>query len=263
MIAGPGEILIESDYKQAELNTLAHLAHDSTMISILADPERDIHSELAIAGFNLKCTPLQVKEQYPLRRDSAKSIVFGKIYGRGLPAITRQVQREGDPDFCLKDAERIEDVLFSMCPRIHEFIEKSHARVITPGFVENPFGRRRYFPTTDDEKLIAEYERQAVNMPVQGTVADLLNLALLNLYYYQKFRQDIKFSVALPFHDALVFRVPLASVDAVLNEAIPWCMTEQAVVPVLGFKLRTDIGYYRRWGESMKLDEAIAAAQAA
>lgn len=258
-IASPGCVLVEADYKQAELNIMAHLANDPDMIAILSDPKRDMHSEMAIKAFRLACAPEEVPKLHPKLRIVAKATVFGLAYGRGAAALARQAKAEGvdtNPD----ETQQIIDTFFEQFPRVKEHMDKCRATVVDPGYVENAYGRRRYFFPTSNQQDLKANEREAVNSNIQGTVADALNIALYNIYLYRN-ATNMRFRVVLPVHDAIFLDVPWDEVETVTKEVFPYCMSKGVVVPNTRLTLGVDIAVMRRWGEKMKIEKAIEEAR--
>jgi uracil-DNA glycosylase family 4 len=240
-VADYGYVLVEADYQQAELNVLAYLANDPKMIEILSDPTRDLHSETAVTAFKLPCHPSEVKDRFPKQRIMAKNVNFGIAYGRGAAALVRQIKTEGII-LAKEDAQRIIDVFFELFPMVKVYMDDMKACVVEPGYVETPFGRRRRFYPTRNRATLASNERQAINMPIQGTVADCLTLAIINFYQYRKTLDDPNlFRVTLPVHDALFFQVAPHFIKHMTDVVIPMCMTELCPVPRIGLKLKTDI----------------------
>lgn len=263
-MAAPGCVLVEADYVQAELNVLSKITGDKNLIAVLSDKARDIHAELALDAFGLpRCTPKEVKKLYPSKRDAAKKSVYGIIYQLGNAALVRQVRREGVPDFTMEQARVLGDTFFDLYPLTYDYIQDCKAAVGNPGYVESPFGRRRYFYPTSDESVRAGQERQAVNMPIQGTVAEALAIAMINLVNYRKYvDQSVDFRLLLPVHDAIMLEVPVAHLDRVVEDVLPLCMCRQAKVPHIGLELSIDTSVYRRWGEKLTKAEAVAEALA-
>jgi len=259
----PGDVLIECDYVQAELWVLAILSGDKSLLDAVLNPERDMHSEIALQGLNLGCEAHEVKKLFPAQRTAAKAVVYGLIYGRGLMAIVRQMQKEGIDGFTLNNAKALKEALFGKCPQVDAFIQRQHAAVMEPAYVETPFGRRKYFPHTGINSVRARQQRQAVNMPIQGTVADLLSLALINLYNYQQIEGCFPYEVLLPVHDAIFASTHWSNAEKLGTDIIPFCMTTAAEIPGYNISLKVDLTAYTRWGEKLSLDTAIAAAQAA
>ena len=240
-IADYGYLLVEADYEQAELNVLAHLAQDKEMMAIMGDPSRDLHSEMAVTAFNLDCTPAEVKKIYPKQRVMAKNVNFGIAYGRGAAALVRQIRTEGI-DIEKEKAQEIIDVFFEKFPGVRDYMQKMRACVTDPGFVETPYGRRRRFYPTKNKGTLASNERQAINMPIQGTVADCLTLAAINFWQYRKTLDNPDlFRVVLPVHDALFFQIAPVFLEKMTKEIIPLCMSTLCKVPVINLNLGVDI----------------------
>lgn len=257
-VADPGYVLIEADYKQAELFVLAWLADDLALKTVLSETGRDFHAEIANKAFGLGCSVAEVKKLHPTKRDGSKATVYGLVYGRGLAAVVRQLQREGMHDFRLSDAQRIKDTIFEECPNVPVYIEESQQMARELHRVETPFGRRRYFPETSDKRILGEQGRQAVNTRIQGTVADVLSVALINFQQYRKLAPHLRYRILLPVHDAVFLHVPVAEVDEVIEEVIPLCMREGTEIPGLNLRLDIDISVMRRWGQKMSKEEAVA-----
>jgi DNA polymerase I-like protein with 3'-5' exonuclease and polymerase domains len=256
-VAPPGEVIMEADYTQAELNVLAFLAQDPDMMAIMMDSTRDLHSEMAHRAFNLDCTAEEVSKLHPNYRVMAKNINFGISYGRGAAALARQIKREG-VDTDEKETRRLISVFFDSFPRVKDYIQMMHQRVRNPGYVENAFGRRRIFFETTDGGTIAAQQREAVNMPIQGTVADALAISVVNLQQLRDAR-NMRSKIMLPVHDAIFTQVPVGEVED-MKEIYKIAMSDGTEIPGIGLKLGIDIEVMRRWGEKMSEADAIAEA---
>lgn len=116
--------------------------------------------------------------------------------------------------------------LQALYPRLEPFFAACKSRVSKPGWMQNCFGRYRRFRTVADRQVMADLERQAMNFPEQSMVADAVSIAMSNLYRYRNDHPDIKYTMALQIHDAIVFEVPLASARTVWNEVIDDCMIQ-------------------------------------
>lgn len=254
-VASPGHVFIEADYCQAELNVLAYISKDPSMMAVMNDPTRDLHSEMAVKGYHLSCIPAEVKKLWPHYRVLAKASNFGIAYGRGANALVRAAQAEG-VETDKASAQRLIDTFFNEFPQTKVFFEECHEAVIDPGYVENAFGRRRYFLPTDDERIRAKQEREAGNMPIQGTVGDALSIALYNLYRLRN-AYDMKFRLVLTIHDAVILEVPVAEVEEVKSIILPACMSAGARIPTIGLTLGIDIEVMRRWGEHISEEQAL------
>lgn len=255
-MASPGNLLVEADYSQAELNVLAHMAGDEDMLAVLNDPKRDLHSEMAVKAFKLDCKPQDVSKLHPSLRVAAKATLFGLLYGRGAGAIARQLHREGI-NLTRKEAQAIIDAVYNTFKKLKAFVQKCHDDVDLLKYVENAFGRRRYFAEATDESLRAAYHRQGQNSPIQGTVGDALNIALVNLHHY-RLDTGMQFKLVLPVHDAIFFDTPVDEVIKMRDEVIPVCMGAGVAIPNTQLIMRVDIAIMKRWGEKFKTPEALA-----
>ena len=176
-------------------------------------------------------------------------------YGRGANALVRQAAAEGvsvTADVC----QQAIDGFFNKFPKTRDYVEACHAAVMNPGYVETAYGRRRYFYPTDNEALLKAYEREATNMPIQGTTGDALSLALVNLQMYRNMT-GMKFKIILPVHDAIFLDVPVDEAVRVADEVLPRCMRDLVLIPNTKLYLDVDVEMCRRWGEKMKREEAI------
>jgi DNA polymerase-1 len=257
--AAPGCLLVEGDYIQAELDVLAHIAPDKSLIAVMQDPERDMHSEMAIDAFSLACKPYEVKKLHPNIRVLAKSTNYGIAYGRGAAAIVRSALAEG-VEATREDGNRLIDTFYARHPGTKAYFDRCHAAVVDPGYVENAFGRRRYFLRTEDEQVRAAQERAAGNMPIQGTVADALSIALYNILRYRD-AMGLRFRIVLTVHDAVILEVPYDEVKIVKEVVLPVCMGIGARIPTLGLELGVDVKIMKRWDEQISEEEALELAE--
>jgi uracil-DNA glycosylase family 4 len=259
-MATPGQVIIEADYIQAELNAGARIAKDAKLISILEDPTRDLHSEMAVKSFKLDYAPSEVKKRNPAARILGKAVVLGVWYGRGARAIARAAQAEG-ADTSIFEAQLAIDAFFSEFPGVKQYIENCHAAVVNPGYVTTMYGRRRYFFPTLNNEVIAKQQREAGNTPIQGTVGDTLTVAISN---FRTLRQEmnLKSRILLPIHDALLFDVPVDEIEVMRDVVIPTVMTHGARIPVIDITLAVDIKVMFRWNEEVKESEVHKAIEA-
>ena len=262
VVPEPGHVIIEADYKQAELFVLAGLAQDNVMWEHLTTPGKDMHDIAAITSFKLvvmmdgdvvpeeklleiartmseddydsfKYKHLTYKDQggkimshaefKSTIRVGAKAINFGIPYGRGAPAIVMQVEAETGNPVDINDIKQALETWHTIYAKSSEFLDSCQDCVLNPGYVENPWGRRRYFDfDPGDEAIVAATRREAGNFPIQSTVADTMALAL---HECMKRRDEaaLNFRVINQIHDALVLTVPEKEVDAtipLLSEAM-------------------------------------------
>ncbi|AKM85002.1 MAG: polymerase I protein [candidate division Kazan bacterium GW2011_GWA1_50_15] len=203
-IAPKGFRLISADYSQIELRVVASLAHDKTMLGIFKKG-KDIHTMTAAEVNGVK-----PKDVTPAMRRNAKVINFGIIYGVsafGLAART---------DMSVFQARRYIAKYFELYPKIKEYMDSVTAFVITTGYVETLFGRRRHLPEVKSRILAVRNAsiRAAINMPIQGTAADIMKIAMVNIAKeLPKISKDSK--LLLQVHDEVVLEVPTKDVKKV------------------------------------------------
>jgi uracil-DNA glycosylase family 4 len=283
--AAPGTVLVEADFKGAELAMLAWMAGDSVMADHVArnnlpssHPDfYDIHSRMAVSAFHLDCEPTKKgleKIGRPGTRVAAKNVVFGVPYGRQAAAIQRQCKEEG-VDITLPDAQKLIEMYFKLYPAVETFLKECRSRSQDEQWLAGCFGRRRRFTKTFDRKIIGEQERQAQNFTIQNGVADAMNCAIYNFVTFRQQNPQYKFKLLLQIHDALLFEVPITELRPFLigvdnTEAIlKKCMSTD--VPVLPRKLDGspmdvtepyrfgfDAEIYINWGVAPTDDELVA-----
>jgi DNA polymerase-1 len=192
-IAKKGYLLLDSDYSQIELRVLAHMAKDKTMISAFNSGE-DIHTKTAGEVFDMP--PLLVT---PKMRSAAKAVNFGIIYGMGAFTLGQDI------GVSRAEAQRYIDGYFATYPGIKKFMENSVESAKEKGYSETMFGRRRYLPelSSSNGMLRAFGERVARNMPIQGTAADIIKLAMVRVRKGLK-EKGLDARIILQVHDELI-----------------------------------------------------------
>ena len=195
-IAEEGCLFISADYSQIELRILAHLSGDSNLISAFLQGE-DIHRETAVEIFN--CLPLQVNSRM---RRIAKMVNFGIIYGISPFGLAR------DLGISEKEAQEYIERYFSRYPGVKRYIEKTLGQARKKGYVTTLLGRRRYLPeiNSKNKRRRKFAERMAINSPIQGSAADLIKIAMLNIYRRLK-EENLPAWLILQIHDELILEV--------------------------------------------------------
>ncbi|NLD92745.1 MAG: DNA polymerase I [Fibrobacter sp.] len=196
-IAKDGSLLVSADYSQIELRILAHLSNDPFLIDAF-NHDQDIHTQTASAIFGT--FPEMVT---PDMRRTAKTINFGLMYGMGPMNLSRQL------GISFGEARDFITRYFAQFPTIKKFMESTIEFARDHGYTETLFGRRRYHPEINiKNKIVREAaERTAINTPVQGTAADIMKIAMINIQNKIKsFCPEAK--MILQVHDELVFDVP-------------------------------------------------------
>jgi len=206
-VAKEGWKLIAADYSQVELRVMAHVSGDEGLLGAFARGE-DIHASTAAAILEI---PLE--EVTPNQRRLAKSVNFGLSYGQtayGLAQATGLTQPEAE-DFIARYFERF--------PGVRRYIERTKVVAARQGYVETLLGRRRYFPELQPGSKASHYarqaaERMAINAPIQGTAADIIKIAMIDLYETLEER-GFQSRIILQVHDELIVEAPEDEVDQV------------------------------------------------
>ena len=195
--AAPGMRLVAADYSQIELRLLAHMSGDENLKKVFQE-RADIHTQTAAWMFGLK--PEAVK---PDQRRAAKTINFGVLYGMSAHRLSGELG--------ISYAEAIERY-FAGYPQVKAWIEQTLAEGREKGYVETIFGRKRFVPDLGSRmKNVREAaERMAFNMPVQGTAADLIKLAMVHV---QPKLEPLGAYLVLQVHDELVVEAPEAAAE--------------------------------------------------
>jgi len=234
IIAPPGAYLLSADYSQIDLRVLAHLSQDPGLIAAFAQDE-DIHAMTASKIFGIPAD-----EVTPEMRRNAKTVNFGVVYGMsdyGLEQATNLSREEASQFIAL---------YFEKYPKVKEYLEATKEQARKLGYVQTVMGRRRFLPEINSSnRMVREAaERMAINAPVQGSSADIIKIAMINLHREME-KRNLKSKMLLQIHDELLFEVPEEEVGEIkslvaelMSRAFELC------VPV-----KIDIKLGRNWGE--------------
>ena len=192
--SNPGGVIVSADYSQIELRIMAHLSCDAHLINAFRNGQ-DVHATTAAKIFGI-----DVSEVTADQRRIAKTANFGIMYGISAFGLS---QRLGIPR---GDAKKIIEDYFEKFPAISSFIEDTLAAARENGYVETLFGRRRYLPDINSRNATARSlaERTAINAPIQGTSADIIKIAMINVDNRLK-KEGLKSRMVLQIHDELLF----------------------------------------------------------
>jgi DNA polymerase-1 len=233
-IAPQGSLLLGGDYSQIDLRALAHLSQDEGLLNAFRNDE-DIHASTAAQIYGV-----DAKQITPDMRRFAKTINFGVIYGMsdyGLEQAT-ELSRE--------EASQFIKAYFDRYPGVKKYFEATKEQARQSGFVNTLLGRRRYIPdiNSSNRQVRESAERMAINMPVQGTSADIIKIAMIQLYREMKERQ-LKSRMLLQVHDELVFEVPDEEAE-VMRQLVTDVMSSAIE---LSIPLKVDTKEGKNWGE--------------
>lgn len=232
-VAGEGNILVSADYSQIELRIVASLAEDKRMMEIF-DNDEDIHRATAAAINNVPLSEV-TKEM----RRAAKEINFGVLYGMGTYGLSWRA------DIPVWQAKQFIEKYFSEFSGVKEYIDRTLKFTRDEGYCETLFGRRRYIPELHAQnfQLRSAAERMAINHPIQGTAADLIKMAMIEV---EKALEDWpEAKMLLQVHDELVFEVKQER-EKKFGEMIKEVMEN---VVKLRVPIKVEVSYNHSWGE--------------
>lgn len=198
-------IILSSDYSQIELRIMAHYSEDENFINAFKN-HRDIHTETAMKVFQLETK----REMTPAMRRKAKEVNFGIIYGIGAFGLANRLEIKNT------EAKEYIDRYFKEFPGVKEYMDRTKKFARERGYVETLKGRRRFLPQINNQNPTAraEDERAAINMPIQGTAADMIKIAMINIFNEFK-KNKFESKMLLQVHDELVFEVKKSELDDV------------------------------------------------
>jgi len=233
-IAREGFTVVAADYSQIELRIMAHLSQDQGLINAFTQG-KDIHRSTAAEIFGVALDEVTSEQ-----RRNAKAINFGLIYGMSAFGLSRQL------GIGRADAQSYMDLYFKRYPGVQTFMHDIREKAKAQGYVETLFGRRLYLPDINSSNGMRRKaaERVAINAPMQGTAADIIKRAMIQLD--QKLQNDPDIAMIMQVHDELVFEVRSEKV-AFYSELIKTQMESAAdlVVPLI-----VDVGQGNNWDEA-------------
>ncbi len=233
-IADEPILLLSVDYSQIELRLMAHFSQDPALLRAFAEG-KDIHAATASEVFGV---PLDAVT--PEMRRIAKVVNFGIMYGMQAYGLAR------DTGMSRQDAQRFIEAYFQRFPGVARYLEETRRRAAELGYVETLFGRRRYLPeiTSSNPARRQAAERMAVNMPLQGTAADIMKLAMIAVHRALAER-GLRSRMLLQVHDELVLEVPESEL-ATTTELVTTRMTR---VVELSVPLEVDAKAGPNWAD--------------
>ena len=226
---------ISADYSQIELRVMAHMSKDTSLLKAFQDGE-DVHSKTASEVFNVELDEVTAD----LRRN-AKAINFGLIYGISAFGLGKQLSISRNL------AAEYMAMYFEKYPGVKQYMESTKEGASQNGYVETLFGRRLYLRDINASNAMRRQasERVAINAPVQGTAADIMKIAMINVHKAIK-KEKIEAKLILQVHDELILDTPEGEIDAVVN-LITDSMMGAAKLDV---PLEIDIGIGDNWDQA-------------
>jgi DNA polymerase-1 len=233
-IAPKGSLLLSADYSQIDLRALAHLSQDESLLGAFRHDE-DIHSATAAQVFGVD--PAKVT---PEMRRVAKTVNFGVIYGMSDYGL------EQASGLTREEAAAFISAYFEKYPGVKQYLESTKEKARKDGYVQTILGRRRAIPEINhaNRQLREAAERMAINMPVQGTSADIIKVAMIDLDR-EIAKRKLESKMLLQVHDELIFEVPEAEL-AQMRRLVPELMTSAITLSV---PLKATVKTGPNWGE--------------
>jgi DNA polymerase-1 len=229
-------VIYSSDYSQIELRVLAHISDDEHLKAAFVEGQ-DIHSSTAMRVFGID----KAEDVTPNMRRQAKAVNFGIVYGISDYGLSQNL------GITRKEAQQYIDTYFARYPGVKEYMESVVREAKDKGYVETLYHRRRYLPDINSRNFnIRSFaERTAINSPIQGSAADILKIAMIELNRRLE-EEKLEATMLLQVHDELVFEVPeseLETLDRLVKEVM-----ESAVS--LSVPLVTDSSWGKTWYEA-------------
>ena len=230
----PDWLLFSADYSQIELRVLAHLSQDQGLLEAFQRGE-DIHASTASLMFEVP-----INDVTSDMRRIAKVLNFGVIYGLSPHGIAQQTEFSRE-----EGAKFIEDY-FSKYPGIQDYLDRIKVKTRETHYVETVMGRRRYLPdiNASNFNVRGAAERMAINMPIQGTAADIMKLAMIRVHRRLE-EENLRSKMLLQVHDELVFEVPQEELEAI-KELV---FDEMPAALELDVTLKVDAKWGPTWGD--------------
>ena len=234
-IADKGKKIFAADYSQIELRIMAHLSGDKNLLKAFKN-KIDIHSFTASEIFNIN-----IDKVSPEDRRSAKAINFGLIYGMSSFGLSKQL---GIP---IAEAKDYMDIYFNRYPKIQSYMNEMKAFAKTNGFVETLYGRKLYLPEINSKQgqRRSYAERTAINAPVQGTAADIIKIAMIEIDNWLV-KKKSKTKMIMQVHDELVFEIFENDIDEEVMQIIN--LMQNCVT--LDLPLEVNYGIENNWGNA-------------
>ncbi|RKZ07876.1 DNA polymerase I, partial [bacterium] len=236
-IPSEGRLILDADYSQIELRIMAHLSKDEELMNAFREGV-DVHTRTASRIYGIPED--QVTSEM---RSRAKTINFGVIYGMGARGLSKQL------GISIEEAKGFIDEYFKRYPGVRDFVERSKEEARRRGYAETILGRRRLLPDIDskDGRMRSFSERIAVNMPVQGTAADMIKIAMINIDR-EITKRDLKSRMIIQVHDELVFDMA----EDETEELIELVVSKMESAVALDVPIKVDVGVGKNWLEAHK-----------
>ena len=234
IVAAPGHVLISADYSQIEFRVLAHLADDPVLVDAFREGA-DFHERTALKIFGTDSG----RDPHDLR-STAKMVNYALLYGKTAFTLAKDI------GVSPAEAQAFIDAYFAGFPKVRAFIDGTLEEARQSGVVKTMYGRRRLVPELNsrNQQIRQSAEREAVNMPIQGTAADILKLAMIDTHAALTRIPGAR--MILTVHDELLFEVPVEHADATAALVVETMQNAAKLrVPLI-----VDVGIGPNWAEA-------------
>tara|TARA_X000001036_G_scaffold172881_1_gene163488 strand:- start:973 stop:3699 length:2727 start_codon:yes stop_codon:yes gene_type:complete len=227
--------IFAADYSQVELRIMAHFSKEDQLIHCFKN-DIDVHTRTASNIFSVQPEDVNFNQ-----RRTAKVVNFSIMYGAGPFRLSQEL------DISMKEAKKIIESYFNTYPGIKTFMDDTLAKAREKGYVETLLGRRRYADglTSSNMNIIKAEERACINMPIQGTAAELIKIAMINVNNSIK-KSELNSKMILQIHDELLFEVPKKELE-ILSKLV---RKEMECAIKLDIPLKVDCDYGKNWFEA-------------
>ena len=228
-------VILSADYSQVELRIMAHYSQEPELINAFKS-DADIHTRTAAL-----VNGISESEVTSDQRRSAKVVNFGIMYGAGPYRMSQEL------GISMMEAKQLIETYFNTYPGIRTYMDKTLSTAREKGYVETLYKRRRKTSNLliSNRNMVQAEERAAINMPIQGTAADLIKIAMINIHRRMK-ELDFKSKMILQIHDELLFESPLSEVEVLADLVV----IEMETAIELSVPLKVDWKYGKNWFEA-------------
>lgn len=235
-IASEGHKIVAADYSQIELRIMAHLSQDKGLLKAFSQGQ-DIHRATAAEVFGMSLDKVTTEQ-----RRSAKAINFGLIYGMSAFGLSRQL------NIGAGEAKKYMDLYFERYPGVLEYMESTRQEAAEKGYVSTLDGRRLYLPDIKASNVMRRKaaERAAINAPMQGTAADIIKKAMIDVDGWLSLEENSEVKMIMQVHDELVFEVKTSEVEAASSKIRQ--LMENSMK--LDIPLQVDVGVGDNWDQA-------------
>jgi DNA polymerase I-like protein with 3'-5' exonuclease and polymerase domains len=230
IMAAPGHKIVAMDLTTAEVYVAAVLSEDKALIKAFRSGE-NFHSAIAKTVFKLPCTIKEVEHLYKDRRQAAKAVTFGIMYGAGPKKISEQVTKDSGKYFSPQEAKEVIEDYFKTFHALNKWIDKNHRYIEQNGFIYSFFGRKRRLPNvkSSDAGIKSHSIRSGLNFLVQSAASDINLLGAIDMHHYIQ-ANDMKSRIFALVHDSILAEVPEDEIEHYSEKLQYWIQLDRGLI---------------------------------